>query len=137
MFGKFPNVRTQASEARHTQNRFSMEESMWKKTTVAVLMGFSSPLLFLNHASACDPHAVCLDIQWCMTSQGREYATPIRTAASKGDGNGVGVDTAACQHKYGTRTQPVNWNNVSRGCSNVDYAAIAKKALGGSSASCD
>jgi hypothetical protein len=64
--------------------------------------------MFSGFAHACDPHGVCLDIQWCMSSSGHEFSGPITNAATGGDGNGVGVDTAACQHKYGTKTQPIN-----------------------------
>jgi hypothetical protein len=103
---------------------------------IRVLLALPLAFAFSSFAYACDPHAVCLDIQWCM-SNGKEFSGPISTAARGGDGNGIGVDTAACQHKYGTKNQPVNWGNVSASCSNTDYAAIGKKALGGSSASCD
>jgi hypothetical protein len=109
------------------------------RSAIIFVVGLASSLLFSSLASACEPRAVCLGIQWCtVDANGHEFAKPIRTAAGTGDGNGVGVDTAACQHKYGTKTQPIGWDNVSAGCKNDEYALIGKKALGGSSpSSCD
>lgn len=100
--------------------------------TAAVL----SSVLSSSLAAACEPRPVCINIQWCMTGSGHEYNDALIKAAQQGDGNGVGVDTAACQHKYGQKT-PQGWDSVSAGCTNSDYAAIGKKALGGTPGSCD
>lgn len=101
--------------------------------TFALAVAAASALFTLDHAAAAcrNPHSTCLDIQWCMTPSGREFSGPITTAARNGDGNGVGVDTAACQHKYGQPGPGGSWDTVSAGCSNPEYAAIGKKALNG------
>jgi hypothetical protein len=65
---------------------------------------------------------------------GREYAAPLRDAASKGQGDQVGGDASACQNKYGDQHNPHGWSSVSAGCSNPDFAAMGKKALQGEAA---
>jgi hypothetical protein len=91
-----------------------------------------------GNAWACNTRGTCLGIQWCMNgANGHEFSGPITQAATNGDGNGVGVDTAACQHKYGQHSTPPSWDGDSAGCSNPDYAALGKKALGGNPGTCD
>ncbi len=102
----------------------------------AAMSGALLVVLSSSLAAACDPRPVCINIQWCMGGSGHEYSKALIEVAKAGDGNGVGVDTAACQHKYGQKT-PHGWDSVSAGCTKPDYAALGKKALGGNPGSCD
>jgi hypothetical protein len=100
-------------------------------TILFLLAAQSGPVL------ACDAVNTCKDIAWCMLdSNGREFAAPLRDAASKGQGDQVGGDASACQSKYGQQSAPANWGSVSAGCLPGDYTPIGKKALGGQPA-CD
>jgi hypothetical protein len=105
--------------------------------TIALLAGFASLFAGLDQANACTPHDTCLDIQYCMSPAGKEFSQPIRDAANKGDGQGIGADTSACQHKYGQPGPSGSWDSVSGGCQASDFAALGKKALGGNPGSCD
>jgi hypothetical protein len=90
---------------------------------------------FISPSTACDTVATCKGIAFCINkldAGNADTSKAISTAASHGDGNGVGVDTAACQHKFGGGS----WDAASAGCTNADYAALGKKALNGS-AGCD
>jgi hypothetical protein len=108
-------------------------------------LSISAFLLILfaeTSGNACQPTPVCHVIVWCMDPEnGHEYSKPITDAANGGSGQGIGDNTAACQHKYGTSKSfdwPVNWlvkwDDISGGCRNPDYAFIGKIALGGHTA---
>jgi hypothetical protein len=107
---------------------------MWnRKAVLGLLVGLTSLFAGFGQANACDARGTCLGIQWCLSvNQGREYAGPIADAIKNGDANGIGVDTAACQHKYGQG----GWDRDSAGCNATDYTVLGKKALGGPAA-CD
>jgi hypothetical protein len=103
------------------------------RVSMALLVGFAVLLAGMSQASACDPRGTCLGILWCLSvDQGREFAAPIRTAINNSDANGIGVDTAACQHRYGQG----GWDRDSATCNATDYVTLGKRALEGAAA-CD
>jgi hypothetical protein len=76
------------------------------------------------------PYDVCVHIAWCMGPDGREFAQPLRAAANSGDANGIANDTQACQSKYGGQ-HGKDYAQQASGCTNDEFRALAKKALGG------
>jgi hypothetical protein len=83
-------------------------------------------------ANACETVDVCKDILWCMDpSNGHEFAQPLKDAAAKGDGQGIGADAGVCQHKYGQHG-PRDWDAVDNQCSANDHSTQGKKAASNS-----
>jgi hypothetical protein len=96
-----------------------------------VFVGAIAILGFSDHAFACRvPYDVCVHIAWCMGPDGREFAQPLRAAANSGDANGIANDTQACQSKYGGQ-HGKDYAQQASGCTNDEFRALAKKALGG------
>ncbi len=101
-----------------------------------ILLSATMFLSVISGASACDTVATCKGIAYCINkldAGNAPISAAISKAISQGDGNGIGVDTADCQHKFGNGS----WDAASAGCSNADYAALGKKAASGQAASCD
>jgi hypothetical protein len=69
------------------------KESM-KKLVMIFAMFLSC--LTIDQVYACMPYETCIGILTCLGFP--KHASSIRDAIGKGDGNGVGVDTAACWH---------------------------------------
>jgi hypothetical protein len=52
--------------------------------------------LTIDQVYTCMPYETCIGILTCLGFP--KHASSIRDAIGKGDGNGIGVDTAACGH---------------------------------------
>jgi hypothetical protein len=104
--------------------------------TVAALAAVAPALLAPAQAAGCrSPLAVCQGIAFCIHKLDRGNAAmsaAIAKAIDQSDGNGVGIDTAWCQHHFGGG----NWDWVSGGCSNAEYVVLGKKGRSGDGNSC-
>jgi hypothetical protein len=104
--------------------------------TVAALAAVAPALLAPAQAAGCrSPLAVCQGIAFCihkLDGGNADTSAAIAKAIDQSDGNGIGVDTAWCQHHFGGG----NWDLVSGGCSNAEYVVLGKKGWTGDDKSC-
>jgi hypothetical protein len=111
---------------RHFPNRRQEIMTKWARVQ-SLLIGCSSLFLIAYSAMAADictdPSATCTKIRQCLGSD--TWGRPIGQAIAGGDGIGIGVETAACQHMF---FPSGDWDNVSRGCTPSEYARIGNIA---------
>ena len=69
------------------------KESMKK---LVMIFAMFLTCLTIDQVYTCMPYETCIGILTCLGVP--KHASSIRDAIGKGDGNGIGVDTAACGH---------------------------------------